>query len=421
VSWSAAALTVALFPTGDHHELSLGSYGHQLTPASTHAVDSGPVGLELRYRRVFDTDNPDVTPTGETARLRLYRDADGNTHIDHFEIETLLASFRVRPELGDKLDVGLLFGTWNEIWVHSDSGRAQWRVHTPITLTALGLANSDMDDQDRLKWYGAAGLGIGMDWIRRVRGPVGLQARAQTDISSKLRWLPGSPATVRQEWTTTAEAGVTWLRDAQSLALTGWAETVTQWDPRDATGRDGVDRQYLAAGLAVSGRVYQGRVAQAEPDLAVLAGELEAAAALVGLEADIAAESPAEEDNTALSAPLVAPEVASPGGSAAVEAIEAGPRIEGPPEDPGILTVHWSELQVLEQAQATAAGAGPCTMRFVLDAEGVPTDVLAVSCPEDLIAPGRSAGLRWRFEPFLDGDRAVPVQVVFPIQFEPPP
>ncbi|GEM_PF-2508020 len=418
MSWSAAALAVALFPTGDHHELSLGSYGAQLTPGLTQDLAVESVGVDLRYRRVFDTDNPDVTPTGETARLRLSRDPEGRVHVERLEVDTLLASLRIRPELGDKLDVGLLIGTWDEIWLHRDSGRAQWRVHTPLTLTTLGLANNDMDGDDRLKWYGAIGLGVGGDWIRRARGPVGVQARIDTGIHSRVRWLPGSPATTRHEWRTTAEAGLTWLRSAQSLALTGWAEAITQWDPRDAQGRDGIDRQVLTAGLAVSGRLYQGRAAQAEPDLAVLSGELEAVALLAALEAE-ADPPPAEPSQVALD-----PQDTPPAGPPLAPAPEPAPPIQGPPADPGILTVHWSELEVREQAAAVPPpnqASGPCSLRFVLDAEGIPTQVLAVGCPEHLVEPARAAGLRWRFEPFLDGDRAIPVQVVFPIQFEPPP
>ncbi len=423
MTWSAAALAVALFPTGDHHELSLGSYGFETAPGFSTAVDAPQAGIALRYRRVFDTDDPDITPTGETARLRLSRTADGGVAIDRLEVETLLATFRIRPELGDKLDVGLLFGTWDEIWIHGDSGRGQWRLHTPITLTVLGFANNDMDADDRIKWYAAAGAGVGGDWIRRVRGPIGVQARADTRLHTRVRWWPGSPATTRHEWISGAELGLTWLRDRQVLGVQAWAEAVTQWDPRDAEGRDGIDRQYLAAGLAVTGRLYQGRQAQAEPDLAVLAGELDAVAALAELEA-AEAEGAAVEGETA---EVIAPLDGEPAETEVVESAEApaGPPasvVDGPPADPGILTVHWSELEVVERFVAVGDGPdGTCSIRIVLDAEGVPTDVEAAGCPEHLVEPARDAGLRWRFKPFLEGDRAIPVQAVFPIQFEPPP
>jgi hypothetical protein len=408
---------MALFPTGDYHELALGSYNHQLASDSSAPI----VGLDLRYRRVFDTDNPDVTPTGETARLRLYRDADGQTHIDQLELESLLASFRIRPELGDKLDVGLLFGTWDEIWSHRDSGRAQWRIHTPLTLTALGLANNDMDDDDRIKWYGAVGLGVGGDWIRRMRGPVGIQARADTGFHSRVRWNPGDPATTRHEWASSAELGLSWLRSHQSLALTGWAETIIQWDPRDAEGRDGIDRRYMAAGLAVSGRLYQGRQAQAEPDMALLTQQLEVVALQAELDALLPEVVAAPQEPTSTGRFKAGRSESPPQELAETPPVHV---IQGPVADPGILTVHWSELALRFQAPVVAdlpANTPRCTLRFLLDAEGVPTEVLPASCPEQVLETATAAGLRWRFEPFLDGGRAIPVQVVFAIPFESPP
>ncbi len=425
---TGTVLALALFPTGDHHEFTLGSYGHQLATDEVPGLEVAPLGLDIHYRRVFDTLTPEVIWTGDTARLRVTRDASGAAHIDQLEVETVWASVRIRPELGDKLDVGLLLGSWDETWLHGDNGASQWRLYSPMTLTGLGLANNDMDDADRIKWYAAVGAGLGGHWIRRVRGPLGIQARADTGFHSRVRWNPGDPATTRHEWWTTAEVGLGWLTSQQSLALVGWGETITQWDPRDAGGRDGIDRHYRAAGLAVSGRIYQGRPAQAEPDLGLLAGELEAEAAMAELEeADLLPE--ADTTNPELLAMLENRPDPEPQPQAEEiptdqDPVPKTPIVTGKDEDPEILTVHWSELQVREQASAvtTAADKAPkCTLRFVLDAEGVPSEVRPAMCPEHLLEPATAAGLRWRFEPFLDGGRAIPVQVVFPIQFEPPP
>jgi len=426
---SATVLALALFPTGDHHELALGSYAHLAQDTPISSLTGAPLGLDVRYRRVFDTDNPDTTPTGEQARLRLYRNPDGSVDIDHLEVETLLATVRIRPELGDKLDVGLLLGTWDEVWLHGDSGRSQWRVHTPITLTLLGLSNNDMDTDDRVKWYAAGGIGVGGAWIARLRGPPGLQARADVGIRSTNRWRSGEKNATRHELSASGELGLSVLWDQQAWIFGGWVEHITQWDPRDTAGRDGVDRQYVAGGLSVSLRLYQGRRAEPEPDLGVLVGELEAAAALAELE-EARSEGPHPDASSPDLLELLGTEAPpDPAGPETAEAPsepdpEVGPLVEGDPASPDILTVHWSELEVTEQALPRAPeGLGDvrCTLRFVLDPEGVPTEVIPARCPEKVLERALEAGLRWRFEPFVDGDRPIPVQVVFPIPFQDAP
>ncbi len=430
---TTTTLALTLFPTGDHHELALGTYGHVAQDSPVFSLSGAPPGLDVRYRRVFDTDNPDTTPTGEQARLRLYRHSDGSVDIDHLEVETLLATVRIRPELGDKLDVGLLLGTWDEVWIHGDSGRSQWRLHTPITLTLLGLANNDLDTDDKVKWYAAGGVGVGGDYLRRVRGPLGLQARADVGIRSMNRWRSGDKNTTRHELSADAELGLSWLGPQQAWILGGWVEHITQWDPRDAEGRDGVDRQYLAAGLSMSVRLYQGRHAEPEPDLGVLVGELEAAAALAELEEaqsggpDPDASSPELLELLGSEPEGPAPEASAPVTGLEVErspAPEIGPVVEGAPADPEILTVHWSELEVTEKAIPEAPQGLTnvrCSLRFVLNSDGVPTDVIPARCPERVLEAALEAGLRWRFEPFVDEDRAIPVQVVFPIPFQDAP
>ena len=40
--------------------------------------------------------------------------------------------------------------------------------------------------------------------------------------------------------------------------LTGWGDMTTQWETRDADGRSGIDRQYMAWGLRLTGRLDSG-------------------------------------------------------------------------------------------------------------------------------------------------------------------
>ena len=149
---AAAALSLTLFPTSDFREVGVGPYGFETTeaPSIVDGLPAGtPAGLELMTRRVFDTESSlmedSKTPTGQGMNLRMYRDAQGQIVLDRFELESVPMNIRVRPELGDTLDIGLFSGTWNEVWKFGDTGRVNWRVWSPLSLTLLGILSGVKD------------------------------------------------------------------------------------------------------------------------------------------------------------------------------------------------------------------------------------------------------------------------------------
>jgi hypothetical protein len=60
-----------------------------------------------------------------------------------------------------------------------------------MQVTLLGLSNNDMDADDRVKYYVAAGAGLGGDVVLKVAGPIGLQARVDAGTVSTNRFRAG--------------------------------------------------------------------------------------------------------------------------------------------------------------------------------------------------------------------------------------
>ncbi len=391
---STAAL-LAMFPSPDHTEVGVGPYGYDTAPAAMEfqGLPSPGEGLELMGRRIFDTTDPDITGTGENFRLRLYRNQDGLVRLDQLSYDGLLFSVRYRPELGDKLDLSALFGTWEEVWAW-DTGRSQYRLFLPLTLTALGFSNTDQDEDERLKYYAAAGAGVGGEALVRLVGPIGVQLRAEAKAKSTNRHRGGEINTVRHEVRGAAELGLSYLRERQAWILGSWAEQITQWEPRDDDGADGVDRQYFAAGLRLSGRFYKddpyGDVDDGL-DLEMLLDALRVREEVL--------DEPAE--------PAAPP--------------EGGATPEG---EPGILEVHWSELQFVERVDPSypegATGEGRCTVRVAIDEAGQPSDVRAEDCAEPWLKPAMQAAWGWSFQPIEQDGVAVPAEFVYTVIFEDP-
>ncbi len=391
---STAAL-LAMFPSPDHTEVGVGPYGYDIAPAAMEFQGlPGPgEGLEIMGRRIFDTTEPDITGTGENFRLRLYRDPSGQVRLDQLSYDSLLFAARYRPELGDKLDLSALFGTWEEVWAW-DTGRSQYRFFLPITLTALGFSNTDQDEDERLKYYAAAGAGVGGEVLARLIGPIGVQLRAEAKAKSTNRHRGGEINTVRHEVRAAAELGVSYLRDSQAWILGSWAEQITQWEPRDDDGADGVDRQYFAAGLRLSGRFYKEAPysgGDEDLDLEMLLDALRVR--------DEVPDEPTEPS--------------------------AAPEGEDTPEDgAGILEVHWSELQFVERVDPSypegATGEGRCTVWVAIDERGQPSDVRAEDCTEPWLKPAMQAAWGWSFQPIEQDGVAVPAAFTYTMIFEDP-
>ena len=398
---TAAALTLTLFPTSDHREIGVGPYGFDQVsgPQLVDGIPSPPVeGLELMQRRVFDTEDAlfdnDTTPTGQGGKLRMYRDSDGRIVLDQLVIESLPLNLRVRPELGDTLDVGLFAGSWDEVWKFGDTGRMQWRVYSPMNVTVLGLSKSDMGT-DKLRYYASVGTGVGGEILARVAGPVGVQLRAEGEANARRRRERENDLhhSTRQELRAEGELGLTFLTSKQAWVVGLWGEHLWQYEPFDEGGRDGVDRTYFATGARISGRFYKDR---------------ERSLPVPGL----------DEDVTDIDALLEAlrREAEEEGWEPEDDVVE--PPVEVEPVVPeGPLEVHWSELEVLTQVAPTwpwnVDSATTCSIRFFVDPTGQPYDIRAEDCPQELVPATMESAWGWRFAPITEGEDTVSAQFVY--------
>ena len=404
---TTAALT--LMPSPDHQELGVGPYAHESGEVVlAEGSELSANGMEIVWRRTKDS-LADHTGTGESARIRLYQDPDRGVVVDHLTLDSMLLSMRVRPELGDEFDLGLLLGTWEEIWRAGDNGRAQWRVFSPVSLTLLGFSNTDQDDDDRMKHYVSAGFGIGGETLARIAGPIGLQTRLDAKARTTNRHRTGDVNTTRHETAQNAELGLSWLRAKQAWVLGGWAEHRTQWEPRDLEGRDGVDRQYFAGGVRLSARFYK----PPEPELDAEMFDQELAEMLEQLrELDEAPET-LELELEPEDEPLVTDG----------ETIEEVLTTDA--EGTTTTQVHWSEVAIAERIDPEfpaeleeGPDTGTCTVRFFVDKTGTPFNIKPEVCESVFLKPTMQAVWQWRFEPLLEDGAPVPVEFLYTVVIE---
>jgi len=404
---AATALSLTLFPTSDHREVGVGPYAFD-SAAGPQLVDrlptANPQGLELMTRRVFDTEDSlfeeDTTPTGQGMRLRMYRGADGQVVLDQFQLESLPLNLRIRPDLGDTLDIGLFAGSWDEVWRFGDTGRMQWRVYSPLNLTLLGMSRSDMGTED-LRYYASVGTGLGGEFLARVAGPVGVQGRAEVEGNARRRRdRVDVHHTTRQEVRGELELGLSVITAKQAWVVGLWGEHVSQWEPFDEAGRDGVDRTYFATGARISGRFYKERERSLPvpgmPGIGEDVGDIDALLEALRREA---------EEETLEEAPL----------EEILEEVE-----EEEPVSTGPLEVHWSELEITAQVApvwpADVAEDASCSVRFFIDPLGTPYDVRPEDCAAELVPATMEAAWGWRFAPVEDDSGTVAAQFVYSVQ-----
>lgn len=404
---TAALLATTLFPTSDHSELMVSFYGFEAQDApmlaNASAVPSPVDSLGLTWRRLSDTEDADEddTGTGELMRLRMTRDANGDVSLENLEVEFLLASLRSRPALGDKLDFSLLVGSWDEVWRWGDTGRMQWQFYSPMRLNLLGFANNDMDDDDKLKYYIGAGAGVGGEVLVRVAGPLAVQARLDAELSAKNRYRREGRNTTRQELDTNAELALGWLLPRHAILLGAWGQQVTQWEPRDEDGRDGIDRQYLATGVNLSMRFYKDREIFEEPDLDQL------------LDAIRQQEGANDPSDGLFTRPTGSRDDPEP------QPLDPDNAVPSPDvRDPSLpLEVHWSEVEpTAGNEPVLPAGLAPgatCTLRFFVDPTGQPYDIRPEQCPSELLAPTMEAAWTWRFKPIVENGDTVSAQFAY--------
>ena len=264
---------LSLFPSAAHSQLSVGLYGHTVAP---HPISLGTppplTGLEVRFHELSEDENLEEVEllsspfigTQSGAMLRMYIDPDGILQVDQLHADSVLASVRVRRELGDLFDLALLGGHWETTWTAVDTGRFQLRAITPHNLTLLGFSNTDQDDDSKLKHYISIGSGIGGELIGTLLGPVGIFAQAQGLARTMNRHRADARNYVRHEVCGEAELGVAWTGTRHALMLTGWSELTTQWETRDDDGKSGVDRQQTAWGIRLSGRRYSTALSESD-------------------------------------------------------------------------------------------------------------------------------------------------------------
>jgi len=258
---SPLTVALALFPSLEHQQIGVGPYNHVVDEAPIPLTPALPLhrlnGLDLTYRGFEWRDEFDSALRSNTGRLRLYVDGQGVVHLDQLLLDSPGASIRVRRELGDYFDLGLLGGNFENTWDAEDLGWVQYRIFSPSHLTLLGFSNTDQDNDDKLKHYISIGSGAGVDAIGRIVGPVGLRLRGVGEARTLNRHQGGTENHVRHEVNLSAEAGLAVLFESQAWMLNSWAEMTTQWETRDADGKSGVDRQHLAWGLRLDVRLYR--------------------------------------------------------------------------------------------------------------------------------------------------------------------
>jgi len=399
------AVLLTLFPTSDHREVGVGPYAFDSAqaPLIVDGLPSAvPQGLEIMTRRIYDSEealyDEDSWAAGQGMNVRFYRDADGNVVLDRFELESLALNVRVRPELGDKVDVGLFMGSWERVWRFGDTGRTQWRVYSPMNVTLLGLSKVTDDPADKLKYYASAGTGVGGEVLGRVAGPVGIQARAEVQANARRRRGGDQPFSTRQEVTANAELGLTFIDDSSAWVVGAWAEHVSQWEPWDAEGRDGIDRTYFAAGARLSGRFYKEREYLPMPDVSdgTITGDRDLDALLESIRQESANQPP---EGQSAAGPTVE-------GEAKEADQEDGERAAHLP-----LQVNWSEVEVLEMVDPEwpqdAMDGASCSMVFFVDTTGVPYDVRPDECDSDLRPLVMEAAWGWRFAPIVENGDTV--------------
>lgn len=393
----ATAVALSLFPSLDYRSVSAGPYVYTQGRAPVLA-DGVPEfnsrGLELHTRRVWWTEDQlvDQSERGSfsESRLRLTQDASGAVHIDALELESRLLELRIRPEMGDQFSMGLFGGHYNQVLLAKDSGRAQLLVYSPQTLTLLGLSKSDMGT-DAMRYYAEVGTGLGGDLIVRAAGPVSLHLRAEAEGTARRRrerttvdyTVRGGGNelhhSTRQELTLEAEAGLGWKQDRRLWMVDVWGQHVTQWEPWDEGGADGMDRQYMAVGAKLTGRFYK----ESDPGPEFSDIELQEMLETIQRQRD-------EED----AAPPPPPPPAEP---------EPQPML---PQE-----VHWSELEFLDQPMPVWPAGTPddfeCEVQVFIDTTGVPFLVEPTVCPSPLVEVSVDAAEQWRVTPVADAEDTI--------------
>ncbi len=238
--------------------LSAGAYAPVVASQPLEPLFQTPAGGPFNGMRIGmssaqweDGELANLATDGEF-EARLFVDGQGVLQVDQLRLESGLASLRVRPVLGDGFDLALLGGQWDSTWTYIDVADLQIQLYSPSLLTLLGFSNTDFDADRKLKHYFAVGIGPGVRVTGRAVGRLGVFAHAEGLARSLSRHQQDVKNQVRHEVSAEASLGLGWFEEQSSVLLGGWGEVTTQWEPRDADGMSGVDRQYAAFGVTMT-------------------------------------------------------------------------------------------------------------------------------------------------------------------------
>ena len=213
-----------------------------------------PVEFDLAIRNV--SDGPLFLGSGVEHRVRLSRDENGRTVVDELTLSGRLIGLSIRPAMGDRFDLSLLGGRWTQNVYGLARSWTHLQVFVPLHLVPLGFSDTDADADSTLRYYAAAGAGIGADWLVRVVGAVGLRLRLEGAADTMHRLRSGDERDqVRHEVWARAEADFVLVDDEMPMTIGVWAESRTQWETRDTP--EGVDRQVTAGGLRFGLRLFR--------------------------------------------------------------------------------------------------------------------------------------------------------------------
>lgn len=407
-------LVAGLFTSEDYTAWSVGTWDAVPDPLAVPAdpaMLAEPAGIEVSLHRVFEMSSRSTSPTGERYSMRLSRDPAGGVTLEDLEVRSLLVSLRSRPALGDKLDLGLMVGSWDEVLAHDKGNRTQWSIHSPVAIHLLGFSRNDMDDEDRMKYYAGLAGGIGGESLTRLVGRVGVHAEGETRIRSVNRWRSGRANATRHELETQLGLGVSWMGADRDWVLDAWGENLLRWDPRDDAGRDGVNLQYDAAGLRLTMRLHPPKQ-EAEADLDDL---------LARLREGVASSDPmADLDGLQATPPIALDPEAVLEEMASTSKDTEGSSMETSAEP---LLVHWSEPEVValelpHLPEGMTEEEAECRLRFFVDAEGAPYEIQPEACAPPLLGPAMSAAWQWRMEPFVERGEAHRIQFLYRVRWD---
>ena len=89
---------------------------------------------------------------------------------------------------------------------------------------------------------------------------------------------------------------------------------------------------------------------------------------------------------------------------------------QGEPPNDGLLELKFNQVKPLKQRRPAIPAWSKlerpivCKLDFKVDAAGIPLMVEPVECPEAIHSNAIKASMKWRFEPHLQGNEAVPVK-----------